>query len=368
MKSHKVIIKYTITALLVVVFISCKNNQSPQKKGMAPVTFNVKKVKKQDAVIYKEYAANFEGQQNVEIRPKISGLIQKIYVDEGQAVKKGELLFKLETQTLNQDALAAKAKINVAQVEVDRLIPLVKRNIISVVQLETAKANLAQAKSNYNSILANINYANISSPVNGVIGSIPYREGSLVSATSADPLTTVSDIKNIRAYFSLNEKEVLDFSKSIKGKTMDEKIKNLPEVSLVLVDNSIYPYKGKIETINGLVNKRTGSTQFRAAFPNPERILRSGGSGTVKFPFIESNVILVPQVAIFEMQGKKIVYVLGKENKVDARVVEINGTQGLNYIVTNNLKEGETIVVDNVLKLTEGQEITPNYIDNNSKN
>lgn len=354
-------LKFSIVILLIAVSVSCKKEQS-QQQATGPMPFNVQTVKKQDAVVYQQYSANLEGQQNVEIRPKVSGFIQKIYIDEGQIVKKGQLLFKLETATLSQDASAAKARVNVAQVEVDRLVPLVERNIISNVQLETAKANLAQAKSNYNSIAANINYANITSPVNGVVGSIPYKEGSLVSGTIAEPLTTVSDTKNMRAYFSMNEKELLDFSRTFKGETMQEKINNIADVSLILVDNSIYEHTGKIETINGLMNKRTGSTEFRAAFKNPEGILRSGGSGVIQIPFIEKNIVLVPQVAVFEMQGKKLVYVVGKDKKVATRVIETKGTLDLDFIVSSGIEEGDLIVVEGVSKLTEGQEIIPNTV------
>ncbi len=361
MLSIKNILKSVITILLIVISVSCKNNQ-PQQQAQGPAPYKVLTVKKQDAVVYKQYSANLEGQQNVEIRPKVTGFIQKIYIDEGQIVKKGQLLFKLETATLSQDASAAKARVNVAQVEVDRLVPLVERNIISNVQLETAKANLAQAKSNYNSIVANINYANITSPVNGVVGSLPYKEGSLVSGTIAEPLTTVSDTKNMRAYFSMNEKELLEFSRTFKGETMQDKINSLPKVSLILVDNSKYDHPGKIETINGLINKRTGSTEFRAVFQNPEGILRSGGSGVIQIPFTEKNIVLVPQVAVFEMQGKKIVYVVGKGNKVETKVIETDGTFDLDYIVSSGIEEGELLVVEGVSKLSEGQEIIPNNV------
>ncbi|MFA5297191.1 MAG: efflux RND transporter periplasmic adaptor subunit [Lutibacter sp.] len=361
MLSIKDILKSVVTILLVVISVSCKNNQ-PQQQAKGPIPFKVQTVKKQDAVVYRKYSANLEGQQNVEIRPKVIGFIQKIYIDEGQVVKKGQLLFKLETAILSQDASAAKARVSAAQVDVDRLVPLVERNIISNVTLETAKANLAQAKSNYNSIVANINYANITSPVNGIVGSLPYKEGSLVNGTIDEPLTTVSDTRNIRAYFSMNEKELLDFSRTFKGQTMHEKISNIPEVSLILVDNSKYDHLGKIETINGLINKRTGSTEFRAAFQNPEGILRSGGSGIVQIPFTQKNIVLVPQVAVFEMQGKKIVYVVGKDNKVETRVIETNGTSDLDYIVSSGIEEGELLVVEGVSKLSEGQEIIPNNV------
>ncbi|RZJ52398.1 MAG: efflux RND transporter periplasmic adaptor subunit, partial [Flavobacterium sp.] len=216
--------------------------------------FPVQTIAPQDAVVFEEYTANLEGQQNVEIRPKVNGFIQKIYVDEGQVVKKGQLLFKLETQTLNQDASAAKANVTAAQVEVDRLKPLVDRKIISNVLLETAKAKLAQAKAAYGSIASNIGFGTITSPVNGVVGSLPYREGSLVNATNEMPLTTVSDTKIMRAYFSLNEKQMINFSRTFEGNTVAQKLKNTPEVSLLLVDGSEYEIKGRLETVNGLVD------------------------------------------------------------------------------------------------------------------
>lgn len=324
-----------------------------------PMPFPVQAVAKQDAVVYQEYTANLEGQQNVEIRPKVNGFIQKIFVDEGQVVRKGQLLFKLETQTQNEDASAAKAAVQAAQVEVDRLKPLVDRKIISNVQLETAKAKLAQAKASYGAIAANIGFATITSPVDGVIGGIPFREGSLVSSTSEMPLTTVSDTRVIRAYFSMNEKQLLFFNKTFKGATTAEKLKSAPEVSLLLVDNTEYDQKGRLATMNGLVNPQTGTTQFRAEFKNPEGILRSGSSGIIRLPIDEKNVMLVPQNAVFEVQGKQMVYVVGKDNKVKSRIIETKGTSGLNFIVSGGLEEGELIVVEGASKLKDDMEIVP---------
>jgi len=217
---RKAIILSAIAALNILA--SCGKKQEQQAPPQGPMPFPVQTVERQDATTYEEYTANLEGQQNVEIRPKVDGFIQKIYVDEGQQVRKGQLLFKLETQTLNQDAAAAKANVNAAQVEVDRLAPLVERNIISKVQLETAKARLAQAKAAYASVAATISYGTITSPVNGVIGTLPYKEGSLVSANSQMPLTTVSDSKIMRAYFAMNEKQMLNFTKTFKGATLQQ--------------------------------------------------------------------------------------------------------------------------------------------------
>ncbi|GGB84361.1 RND transporter [Flavobacterium suaedae] len=344
-------------ALLLVSACGKKEQQAPQAQG--PMPFPVETVKRQDATIYQEYTANLEGQQNVEIRPKVTGFIEKIYVDEGQNVKKGQLLFRLETQTISQDAAAAKAAVNAAQVEVDRLKPLVERNIISNVQLETAKAKLAQAKASYSSIAANVGYGTIKSPVNGVVGSLPYREGSLVSTTSQQPLTTVSDSKIMRAYFTMNEKQLLDFTRNFEGQTLHEKLKNTPEVTLLLVDGSEYEIKGKLTAVSGLVDPKTGTTEFRAEFPNPDGVLRSGSSGVVRLPIQKQEAILVPQNAVMDMQGKKLIYVVDKENKVATRVIETSNNTQKEYIVKSGLEPGEVIVTAGATKLKDGQQIAP---------
>lgn len=345
-----------IASFLVVAGCGKKQEQQPQ---MGPMPFPVQTILKQDALVYEEYTARIEGQQNVEIRPKVNGFIQKIYVDEGQAVKKGQLLFKLETQTLNEDALSAKANVTAAQVEVDRLKPLVDRKIISNVVLETANAKLAQAKSVYNSINANIAYGTITAPVDGVIGGLPYKEGSLVSATSQEPLTTVSDTRNIRVYFSMNERQMLSFNRTFKGQALSDKLKNTPEVTLMLVDGSEYEHKGKIVAVNGLVTPGTGTTQFRADFTNKEGILRSGNTGRIRLPIEHKNSVLVPQNAVLDMQGKQMIYVVEKDNTVKSRIIKTSGTSGINFIVTEGLSENEKVVVEGTSKLKDGQQIVP---------
>ncbi len=349
----------TIFSTLIVVLFLASCGKKEQQAPPAPQKYPVQTIVIQDEVIYQTYAANLEGQQNVAIRPKINGFIQKVYVDEGQVVRKGQLLFKIETNTQNQDALASKAAVNAAQVEVDRLMPLVKRDIIGNAVLETAKAKLAQAKSIYNSLIVSINFGNIKSPVDGVIGSLLFREGSLVSTTSVDPLTTVSDTRKMRAYFTLNEKEVLHFSRIFEGANLSDKIKKIAKVELVLVDNSIYDQKGNIDAVNGMVNAGSGSTQFRAVFSNPQGILRNGSTGTIRLPIELKDIMLVPQNAVFELQGKQLIYVVGKENKVQSRIIETNGTSELNYIVTKGLKPGELVVTQGATKLKDGNQIVP---------
>ena len=346
-----------IAAIVMLTGCGKKEEQAPQAAG--PMPFPVQTVDRQDATVFEEYTANLEGRQNVEIRPKVTGFITKIFVDEGQVVKKGQLLFKLETQTLNQDAAASKAAVNAAQVEVDRLAPLVERKIISKVQLETAKAGLAQAKANYQAVATNIGFGTITSPVNGVIGSLPFKEGALVGATNEVPLTTVSDSKVMRAYFALNEKQMLSFSKTFKGATLAEKLKNTPPVSLVLVDGSEYDQKGRIEAVTGLVNATTGTSQFRAEFPNPQAVLRSGGNGIVRLPITYKEAVVIPQNAVFEMQGKQMLYVVDKEGTVKSKVIVTQTTSGKNFIVAEGLEPGEVIVVEGTSKLKDGMKIQP---------
>ena len=349
---------FSTVALLIMA--SCGNkNEQQQMPPSGPPTVPVMAVEKTDALTYQTYPANLEGQQNVEIRPKVNGFIQKIYVDEGQMVKKGQLLFKLETAVLNQEANAGRAVVNAAQVEVNRLKPLVDRKIISEVVLETAKAKLAQAKSTFSSTQANIGYGTIVSPVDGMIGSIPYKEGSLASATSEMPLTTVSDTRNMRAYFSLNEKQLLLFNKNFAGSNTAEKLKNVGDIELTLVDNSIYNQKGSIETINGSMNSATGSTEFRAKFANPEGLLRNGSSGEVRIPVMRKDIMLIPQAAVYDVQGKQMVLKIGAENKVEPTLITIDGSDGDNFIVINGLAEGDQIVTAGVTKLRPGTQVVP---------
>ena len=368
-------------AILLLGFTSCKNGNQPQA-GHSPMPFPVQTVEKSNVTTYTEYAANIEGVQNIEIRPKVDGFIDRIYVDEGAEVKKGQLLFKLSAETLNQQVNAAKANISVAeaqvvsaQVEVDKITPLVEKNIVSSVQLKTAKSNLnaanaqlAAAKADYQNAKENQDYTIIKSPVDGMIGSIPYKVGSLVGRTETNPLTTVSNIKNVYAYFTLNEKQLLQFNRQLNGSSVKEKIEQMPEVELVLADGSIYDEKGRIETINGMVNSRTGSISYRAIFPNTNHLLRSGISGKVKMPSDVNNIVLLPQQATFELQGKKFVYLVNKDNKVQSKEVIVSNTTDTHFIVKNGVQAGQKFVVDGLIKLREGMEIIPQSGDNNPGN
>ncbi|HWJ27503.1 MAG TPA: efflux RND transporter periplasmic adaptor subunit, partial [Flavisolibacter sp.] len=255
-------------------------------------------IKPRSTVLNSDFPATIQGQQNIEIRPKIDGYMQAIYVDEGASVRKGQLLFKISAPQYEQDVRTAQANVkiaqadvNAAQMQVNKVRPLVEKDIISHYELESAEytlqakqAALAQANANLINARTNLSYTTIYSPVDGVIGTLPYKIGSLVSSTTTEPLTTVSSIGNIYAYFSINEKQALNFFSRVKGATLQDKLATLPLVQLILPNGAEFPQRGKIETAGGMVNTQTGSVDIRATFPNPGGLVRSGTSATVRIP------------------------------------------------------------------------------------
>ncbi|WP_367752956.1 efflux RND transporter periplasmic adaptor subunit [Flavobacterium sp. WC2430] len=358
--------KYFISAVLLSIsLLSCKKETTQTAPPVMP--YKVVEIGKSDTSLLAEYPASLEGITDIDIRAKVDGYIEKIYVQEGQEVKKGQLLFKLETQTATQEAGAAKAKVAAAQVEVSRLKPLVDRNIISDVQLETAKANLASEKSTYQSIIARINYATIKSPVNGIVGTLPLRLGSYVSSQTAEPLTRISDISTIYAYFSVNEKQQLDIMMNAEGKTFQEKINKMEKVNLILSNGMPYEQKGKIETFSGQANMQTGSFNVRASFPNGNKLLRSGGSGIVQIPTNLKDVIIIPQNASLELQDKRIALIVDKDNKVKAVPIEVRAIPGGKFfVVDSGLNVNDKVLVEGVGIVTEGTLIKPEVVDFNT--
>lgn len=364
MKNLKITSVLLITSIIL-VFSSCGNSErgqtaTPQKQQAMP--FPVTQIQAQTVSGYNEYPVTIEGIVNSDVRAKTSGYVQKVLVDEGSRVKKGQPLFSLETQALNQDAEAAKAQVNVAQVEVDKLKPLVEKNIISSVQLETAKANLARAKANYSSIAANIGYATVKSPVDGYVGSINFREGALVSAADTKPLTTVSDISKVYAFFTLNEAQYINYLKRMKGKTKEERIKNSPDVSLVLANGDLYSEKGRIQTSTGQISETTGTIKVRASFDNPNELLTNGNSGKIRIPTTYENAIVVPQSSTYEQQGKIMIYTLAENNTVTSKIIEVEAKVENLYVVKSGIDTSTKIVASGVSKLRDGMAIAPQEI------
>ncbi|QRM88563.1 efflux RND transporter periplasmic adaptor subunit [Lacinutrix sp. WUR7] len=357
MKHNKIVMFLALSIFLVIV--SCGNAEQKPAAVTPPAPFPVTQVQSKTVTGFTDYPATIEGIVNSDVRAKTSGYIEKVYVDEGQKVRKGQVLFKLETQSLSQDAGAAKARVNVAQVEVDKLVPLVEKNIISAVQLETAKANLAQAKANLSGVSANIGYATIKSPIDGYVGSIHFREGALISPSDAKPLTTVSQIDQVYAFFSFNEAQYIDHLQRSKGQNKAERIKNAPDLTLILANGKEYSEKGRIQTSTGQINQNTGTIQIRAAFDNPNEILTNGNSGKIRFPIEYKDAIVVPQTATFEQQGNIMIFKLGEDNKVVSSIIKTKGKVDNLYVVESGVDTSDKIIISGIGKLRNGMAISP---------
>jgi len=372
----KTAIRLSIILFSGIVLASCsgKDEKAAQAAAGQPQPYPVFAVTTQETTLDSDYPATIEGIQNIDIRPKVDGFVERIYVDEGAVVRKGQPLFSINApqyeQAVRTAAAAissAEADVNAAQLQVNKTKPLVEKDIISKYELEAAqltlqskRAMLSQARASLANAKINLGYTNITSPVDGVVGSIPYKTGSLVSSSSAQPLTTVSNTAKVYAYFSLNEKQLLDFSNVYNGKNLAEQMRNIPPVSLVLADGSSYAQNGRIESINGQINTSTGSASLRATFPNPVSVLKSGASASVRIPQHVKNVILIPQKSTTDLQGKKFVYILGDSAKVMNTPIEVMEiTKGKFYVVTKGLKAGDKIVLEGFQSLKDGTKIKP---------
>jgi membrane fusion protein (multidrug efflux system) len=358
-------------AAALIILASCGNkNSNPFAQGeQSPQEYPTKVLTKQDIQLEKIFPVTLKGQEDIEIRPRIDGFIEAIHVDEGSVVKKGQALFKINSPQAIQAAItaeaaikSAEAQVRTAQLNVDRIKPLADKGIVSSVQLNTyqntlttAQAGLSQAQAAFDNAQATLSWTNVTSPVDGVVGTIPLRLGSLVN--SANTLTTVSGTYNIFAYFSINEKELVGLLNGLEGNTQAEKIRNLPEITLKMADGTTYAEKGKIKTIAGQVNITTGSVNLRAEFPNPQGFLRSGFSGNIIIPETIENAIIIPQKSTFTQQDKYLTYKVQGDSVVQTMISVIPTPDGKNYVVTNGLYENDRIVEDGIITLSNGKKI-----------
>jgi membrane fusion protein, multidrug efflux system len=356
-----------------IMWTSCHNPEAVTGNSVPPSeVLPVVTVSERPFTSFREYTAALEGSNDIEIRPQVNGYIEKIFVDEGAFVKKGQSLFKINDQPYqealnNAYASLAVAKANQASAEINmnKLEPLVANNVISPIQLKTAKAAfdaatayVAQAEAAVGNAKINIGYSLIKAPVDGFIGRIHIKTGSLVGITTGDPLTNISEIKDVRAYFSVSETEFLRFRDEYPGKTIEDKIRNLPPVQLILSDNSIYPQLGKVEMVAGQFASGAGSIPFRASFPNPNGILRSGNTGRVRISINRPAGLVIPQETTYELQDKVFVFLLSDSNKVSSIPVHVAGVSGNYYLVDEGLKAGDRIVYG-VEKVSDGTIISP---------
>lgn len=363
--------KITLLSIMAVFIISCADKS--QAPAAAAPTLPVMSISYQAASTETEYPAALQGTVDVEIRPQVSGNLERIYVDEGTYVNKGQTLFKINERPFREQLNNALANLHAAeaaylnaQLEVDKLMPLVQNKVVSEYQLKTAKAsqkiaaaNIEQAKAMVGSARINLGYTNVTAPVSGYIGRLPKKQGSLVASTDVEPLTSLSDVHEVYAYFSLGETDFIKFKSLYTGNTLGDKIKKIPPVTLILADNSDYPQLGKIDMVDGQFDKNTGAITLRATFPNAGGTLRSGNTGKIRLGIQHNDAILVPQSATVEMQDKIFVFTLNKANKVNKMPITIIGKSGTDYLIKDGVKSGDQIVLSGIDKLQEGQVIQP---------
>lgn len=373
------ILSLLVPALLLSSCGSTGGNEQAAGAPPAPET-PVIAVLERSAETFTDYSAAIEGKVNVDIRPQVDGYLDKIFVDEGAYVNAGQPLFKIndrvyqeQLNTANASMESAKANLRSAQIEVDKLTPLVKNKVISEVQLNTAQANyslaqaaISQAKSNIASAKINIGFSLIKAPISGFIAKIPKRVGNLISKGDAAPITTLSDTREVYTYFSMSEPAFLHFNAQVKGNSMAEKLKKLPAVTLLLADGTTYPQKGRIQIVDGQFDKNTGSISLRAIFPNPQGLLRSGNTGKIRLEEQHDQVIMVPKASTMDVQDKIFVYLVGKDNKLQLQAITISGKSGNNYLISAGLKKGDNIVFSGLDGLAEAAVIKPKPLNADS--
>jgi membrane fusion protein (multidrug efflux system) len=367
------IISILLSAIILIV--GCSQPQTAAPVAEAP-SAEVITVATSSAITEQDYTASIQGKVDVEIRPQVEGFLERVLVDEGQYVTAGQPLFKINAQTYNAQysnasasLQAAQAAITNAQLEIDKLTPLVENKVVSDYQLKVAQAarkiavaNAAQARAVVASAKINLGYTLVKAPVSGFIGRLPKKRGSLVSPTDPEPLTQLSDVHEVYAYFSLGESDFINFKSQYAGNTLNDKLKRLPPVSLLLADNTIYPQKGRIDMVDGRFDKNTGAITLRAIFPNAQSLLRSGNTGKIRLQQQHNDALLVPQTATIEVQDKVFVYAVGDSNKVSKQALNIVGKSGTDYIVKDGVKPGDRIVFNGLDHLTEGAVIRPENV------
>lgn len=371
----------TAYVLSAIFLYSCSTGTS-KPMDAPPVSLPVIAIEQGNETVYQEYPATIEASSNIEIRPQVEGILEQIYVDEGARVSKGQALFKINDrpyqEQLNQakaNLLAAKATLENAELEVEKKTKLVNNKVLTDFQLKSAisarnaaKANVQLAVSAVEAAKINVGYTLIRASADGYIGRLQRKQGSLVGPTDGQPLTTLSNVKDLHVYFSLGENDFIAFKNNTAGDNLQQKLNNLPPISLVLSDQTIYDQKGKIDMVDGQFDKNTGAITLRATFSNPEGVLRNGNTGRVRLQKKYDQALLVPQLATLEMQDKIFVYTVGKENKVVQQPITVIGKSGANYLVSKGISAGDRIVYKGIDLLQDGQKITPQAFSKDSIN
>lgn len=336
--------------------------------GVKP-SFAIMEVKAADKELSTSYSATIRGRQDIDIYPQVSGTIEKLCVTEGQTVRRGQLLFVIDQipyraalKTAVANVEAARAAMATAELTYNSNKELYAQKVVSEFSLKTAentyltaKAQLTQAEAQEVNARNNLSYTEVKSPSDGVVGALPYRVGALVGANLPYPLTTVSDNSDMYVYFSMTENQLLALTRQYGS--MDEALKNMPEVELILNDNSVYNKKGVIESISGVIDRQTGTVMARVVFPNESRLLHSGASGTIVVPSIYKDCIAIPQGATVQMQDKVVVYKVVDGKAVSTLITVAGINNGREYVVLSGLQSGDEIISEGAGLVREGTQV-----------
>jgi len=324
---------------------SCKKEEETKKeKQQFLVTNPVQK----DTTITKEYVSQIHSIQHIELRAQERGYLEKIYVDEGQSVKKGQLLFKIMPKLYEAELQRAQAEAKFAEIEVQNTKALADKNVVAPNELAMAKAKYDKAKAELALTRVHLQFTEIRAPFDGIIDRFHVREGSLVD--EGDLLTNLSDNSKMWVYYNVPEAEYLDF----KGKFGSQ---GAPKVNLLMANNQLFDYPGVVETIEGEFNNETGNIAFRATFPNPKGLLRHGETGNIEMTVPLKNAILIPQKATFEVLDKKYVYVVDKNNVIKSREITIAAELPHIFAISEGLSVGDKILLEGIRLVQENEKI-----------
>lgn len=357
-------------ALAALSLVSCGKKSGGGLADLQDNEFAVRTVGESSADMQTTYPATIKGIQDVEVHPKLSGYITNVYVHEGQYVRAGQVMFTIDSETYRAAVSQALAAVNtaIAQANTTRLTylnnkKLFAQHIIGQYELETAlnsyktaEAQVAQARASLASARETLVWCTVTAPASGVVGTLPFKKGALVSAQST--LTTVSDVSTVEVFFSMSEADILGMSKT--AGSVAGVIHEMPTVKLQLADGTVYNQPGRVVKMSGVIDATTGAYTLIAHFPNPQGLLKSGGAGQIIVPHVSNNIITVPQEATSQVQDKYFVYKVDKNNKVKYSEITVNPqNDGLNYIVTSGLNVGDRYVSKGISKLTDGEQIKP---------
>ena len=355
-----------------IIFSSCTQGK-PQAQNTAVSEVPVAIVNQADAVVYIEYPAKLEGQTDVEIRSQVNGILDKIFVEEGAYVEKGTPLFQIDARPYQEvynnaqaELLAAKADVATSRIEVEKLTALVQNKVVSSYQLKSAQAAYDAAAARERQAMAKsgnakitLGFATIKAPISGYIGRFAKKTGSLVATPDAQPLSYLSDNREVHAYFSVGEADFVAFKNGLKGSSIAEKLKNTSAVTMILSGGITYPQAGKLDMVDAAFDKSTGAITLRATFPNKQGLLRSGPSGRIKLGLKHTGVIAVPQAATFELQDKTFAFIVDKGNQARQVALTISGSIGNTYYISGGLKTGDRLVLKGLESLKDGMQVKP---------